>query len=176
MSNSINTVESCEDDGSEFSALALIISAVLVLIIWLLVGLAVFLLGSTIEKSGQIGDSFGVVNSLFSGLAFAGVICAILMQRQELQLQRKELRLTRKVLGQQAEAQEQSGDALTKQVQVMLLSAKVQALGAVLETARSEKMSWKPYDSRYSELEKQISKYHSMMDEHTAELNSILGV
>lgn len=45
----------------------------------------------SIERSGQYGDSFGAVNALFSGLAFVGVIVAILLQRQELQLQREEL-------------------------------------------------------------------------------------
>lgn len=41
---------------------------------------------------GAFGDSFGYVNSLFSGLAFAGVIYAILLQRKELELQREELK------------------------------------------------------------------------------------
>lgn len=47
---------------------------------------------------GTFGDSFGVVNALFSGLAFAGVIYAILLQKKELELQRKELKLQRKTL------------------------------------------------------------------------------
>ena len=44
----------------------------------------------------MFGDSFGVLTSLFSGLAFAGLIWAIFLQKQELRLQRKELELTRK--------------------------------------------------------------------------------
>lgn len=39
---------------------------------------------TTIEKAGVFGDSFGVITSLFSGLAFAGLIVTILLQRQEL--------------------------------------------------------------------------------------------
>ena len=39
------------------------------------------------SKRGAFGDSFGVVNALFSGLAFAGVIFAILLQKKELELQ-----------------------------------------------------------------------------------------
>ena len=50
------------------------------------------------EKRGQFGDMFGAVNALFSGLAFTGVIIAILIQRDELSLQRKELELNRKEL------------------------------------------------------------------------------
>lgn len=38
----------------------------------------------SISKAGVFGDSFGVVNSLFSGLAFAGLIVTILLQREEL--------------------------------------------------------------------------------------------
>jgi hypothetical protein len=41
---------------------------------------------------------FGAINALYSGLAFAGVIYAILLQRKELRLQRKELELTRNEL------------------------------------------------------------------------------
>ena len=44
---------------------------------------------------GTFGDKFGAINALFSGLAFAGVIYAILLQRKELSLQREELVLTR---------------------------------------------------------------------------------
>lgn len=52
---------------------------------------------------GQFGDMFGAVNALFSGLAFAGVIIAILLQREELELQRKELVQTREELHGQKE-------------------------------------------------------------------------
>lgn len=51
-----------------------------------------------IAERGQFGDSFGVVNALFSGLAFAGVICAIIFQQKELALQRTELALQREEL------------------------------------------------------------------------------
>lgn len=54
------------------------------------------------------GDSFGALNALFSGLAFAGIIYTIQLQRKELQLQREELKLTRKELMRSAVAQEKS--------------------------------------------------------------------
>lgn len=44
---------------------------------------------------GEFGDMFGATNALFSGLAFVGVIYAIILQRKELRLQRSELRQTR---------------------------------------------------------------------------------
>ncbi len=41
--------------------------------------------------SGQIGDTFGVVTSLFSGMAFLGVCLAIYFQREELRATREQL-------------------------------------------------------------------------------------
>lgn len=57
----------------------------------------------SINKSGVFGDSFGLLTSLFSGLAFAGLIITILMQKEELGLQREELSLTRSELSGQKE-------------------------------------------------------------------------
>lgn len=48
-----------------------------------------------ISNAGVFGDQFGMVNALFSGMAFAGLIVAITMQRDELKLQREELEMTR---------------------------------------------------------------------------------
>ncbi|MBK7968035.1 MAG: hypothetical protein IPK08_03400 [Bacteroidetes bacterium] len=67
------------------------------------------------HNPGTIGDSFGVVNSLFSGLAFGGIIYTIILQRDELQLQRDELSLTRLELKRSANAQEDSQKALERQ-------------------------------------------------------------
>ena len=50
------------------------------------------------EDKGEFGDTFGALNALFAGLAFAGVIYAILLQQRELKLQREELELQRKEL------------------------------------------------------------------------------
>lgn len=96
---------------------------------------------STTGNAGQVGDSFGVVNSLFSGLAFAGIIVAIFLQRQELihqreelkltraelVLQREELKLTRAELQRSAEAQEASTEVLAAQRESMTISAYVSA-------------------------------------------------
>lgn len=54
-----------------------------------------------VDKAGVFGDSFGVLTALFSGLAFAGIVFTILLQREELQLQRQELRLTREEIKRQ---------------------------------------------------------------------------
>ncbi|BFG70290.1 hypothetical protein KACHI17_11710 [Sediminibacterium sp. KACHI17] len=74
-----------------------IITAVIVTVV--IIGLwttTYFLLKDLNElKRGTFGDMFGSVNALFSGLALAGIILTILLQRKELKLQREELRDTR---------------------------------------------------------------------------------
>ena len=71
-----------------------------------------FLINRNIDCStdrGTFGDMFGAVNSLFSGLAFAGLIATLLYQREELKLQREELAQTREELkGQREEFEEQN--------------------------------------------------------------------
>lgn len=50
---------------------------------------------------GLFGDKFGAVNALFSGLAFAGLIYTIILQKDELSLQREEIKQTRVEMKQQ---------------------------------------------------------------------------
>lgn len=47
------------------------------------------------ERYGTYGDSYGSLNTLFSGLAFGILIISLFMQRQELQAQRNELEAQR---------------------------------------------------------------------------------
>ena len=49
-----------------------------------------------LTKLGTFGDSFGVLNTLFSGLAFLAIIISIKYQRDDLKLQREELAMQRK--------------------------------------------------------------------------------
>lgn len=46
----------------------------------------------TIAQAGVFGDSFGVLTSLFSGLAFAGIILTIWQQQEELTITRDEIK------------------------------------------------------------------------------------
>src|SRR5687768_1221158 len=85
----------------------------------------------TWQERGTFGDMFGAVNALFSGLALAGVIYAIVLQRQELALQRDELRLTRAELERAAQAQEMSQRALAKQAESLQLAAKINLYAAL---------------------------------------------
>ncbi len=66
----------------------------------------------SLNKSGVFGDSFGALTALFSGLAFAGLIITIIMQRDELALQREELNLTRQELKRQRQEMHNQNETL----------------------------------------------------------------
>src|SRR5689334_15440351 len=72
------------------------ILVLLILFLWGACWVFVTMYKSLPVEQGQFGDMFGAVNALFSGLAFAGIIYTILLQREELGAQRKELKQTRK--------------------------------------------------------------------------------
>jgi len=78
----------------------LVFSLIIVLTFWA----GTFIVLYFADKPGQIGDSFGMVNALFSALAFSLLIYTSLLQTQELKLQREELRENRKQLESSAKA------------------------------------------------------------------------
>lgn len=45
----------------------------------------------SIEKAGQLGDSFGIINSLFSGFAFVALVITIYLQQQDMRDSKKEI-------------------------------------------------------------------------------------
>jgi hypothetical protein len=57
---------------------------VAVFLIWIVSGVLVYMAFGSPADRGQFGDMFGAVNSLFSGLAFAGVGIAILLHLTEI--------------------------------------------------------------------------------------------
>jgi len=61
---------------------------------------------SGLDRQGQFGDMFGALTALFSGLAFVGMITAVVLQTKELGFQREELALTRQELVGSRNAQE----------------------------------------------------------------------
>ncbi|MGI0525740.1 putative phage abortive infection protein [Rhizobium giardinii] len=68
------------------------------------------------DSRGLFGDMFGAVNALFSGLAFAGVAYAIVMQRYEVALARQENSDTKKLLTAQEQQIKRQNEATEKQV------------------------------------------------------------
>jgi hypothetical protein len=107
------------------------------IIVTLLVFVAYFFIVSQVfpEKSdrGFFGDMFGGINALFSGLAFLGVIYAVVLQRDELRLQREELKLSREELKKSVEVQQKSEEALRNQIKSMEKTAKLNGLSSILQ-------------------------------------------
>lgn len=68
-----------------------------------------------------LGDSFGILSSLFSGLAFAGLIVTIVMQNKTLKLQMEELKEARKESTRQSKAQEGQEKVMNAQFQSIQL-------------------------------------------------------
>lgn len=92
-------------------------------LIGIIVGIFVLWAGSAaviyycIDKDfrGITGDMFGAINALFSGLAFAGLIYTIAVQREELQEQRKSIEMQTDELSLQRQAIEMQTEELKMQ-------------------------------------------------------------
>ncbi|MEK4367603.1 hypothetical protein [Paenibacillus sp. FSL R5-0473] len=133
-------------------------------------------------EAGTFGDMFGAVNALFSGLAFAGLIYTIAVQRQELQeqrnsinmqteeltLQRKaiqmqteELALQRKAIEMQTVETARSADQLERQKQLMDYQLMLSTVNDLIKLKNSivDKLSLQIYDKKHNgwELIKELS-------------------
>lgn len=119
-----------------FLALMLLFAAVLALQVAGTFAIYYFIPGW--PTRARFGDSFGAVNTLFSGLAFAGLIYTVHIQRKELQLQREELQISRAELSRSAEAQERSERALSRQALAAQAAAEIAALNNLLSYVDDE--------------------------------------
>ena len=98
----------------------------LVLIIWSGSAFLIFCGLDSWSERGTFGDLFGAVNALFSGLAFAGLIYTIILQKEDIEIQRKEIAQNRAELKKSANAQKQ-------QVEQMKLTARLDALKTLID-------------------------------------------
>lgn len=74
---------------TKFSAIFTCV-VLLVIILWLIGWLVIDCYFPKFNQTGTFGDKFSAINSLFSGLAFAGVIATLWMQKEDLKIQQKE--------------------------------------------------------------------------------------
>ncbi len=124
-------------------SISITLISVAVIIVATYAGLILFLTWPvselSIEKAAQFGDSFGIITSLFSGLAFIGLIITILLQRDELALQREELGLTRKELSKAGDAQAAQVDELKKAAELNALCTLAQSFTDISLEPRTAK-------------------------------------
>ncbi|MGC6402326.1 MAG: hypothetical protein ACON4A_02645 [Flavobacteriaceae bacterium] len=90
----------------------LVFVVLLILVLWAGSGLVIYYLVDNWSDRGTLGDLFGVSNSLFSGLALAGLIFTTYKSRTELLSQRDEIEVNRKELIKSRKIQERSERAL----------------------------------------------------------------
>lgn len=132
------------------------------------------------SRAGQYGDAFGMVNSLFTALAFAGVALAMLYQAEQVRLQREQTGLIEKQLELQRQeiadgkADRKNDEAIAKkQTDAMLVSTYLSALGSVMgvherwatsEGVQPHKLEL--YRSMMAETEVLLFSLRPALDEH----------
>lgn len=130
----------------------------------------------TWDERAQFGDAYGALNALYSGLAFAGIIITLFLQREELTLQRAELRATRDELARTSRAQEASSVALVQQAKAAEIAASVSAvttlLRVILDRLSAQEQATKlaiskglSYDAVDKDLAKQRDFYLAQLEE-----------
>jgi len=75
----------------------IILAFSVVVLAWSIYPLILHNLNPNVTSNGfaEFGDSYGALNTLFSGLAFAGIIISLYIQSKDLKLNREDLKLTR---------------------------------------------------------------------------------
>ena len=75
----------------------ILITAILIITSWVLIPFLFKKIIPDAEAASRYSDTFNVVNALFSGLAFAGLICTILLQQTEIERQSAEINKSNKM-------------------------------------------------------------------------------
>lgn len=123
-----------KNEASDKTSRLIVIVCVVIVVLWIVLGWILPLLLSGDEKRwsdvGSLGDSFGMVNSLFSGFALAGVVLAIWLQSKEYRQQLREFSaqttLQEKNLKHQIAATETQTEMSRQQFDHQLASSKQQ--------------------------------------------------
>lgn len=117
---------------------------------------------------GPTGDLYGSVNALFSGLAFAGLLGTLWLQREQLALQRDELRLQREELKAQRKEMAASRAELASQVAVQRSQFKASCAQLVataqLVKVESIKLAASYMDNPHHELERISDRLMALAD------------
>lgn len=104
-----------------------------IFLVWACSAVAIYLFVDE-EYRGVTGDMFGAVNALFSGLAFAGLIYTITVQRQELALQRAAIEMQTEELKMQREETARSADQLEGQKNLLNLQMAMSVVNDLIKT------------------------------------------
>ncbi len=169
-----------QDNSSPPYKIIGILTSLGIVIVWGISWCVIKWIFVTPQDASNFGQALGAISALFSGLALAGVVFAILLQRddlrlqrEELKLQREELKLTRAELKRSAAAQEASEKALKEQAAALERTAELAALSSVPAVTCDISVFREHFTLRlynYSEIMAQsldvkiIARYNSLVD------------
>lgn len=152
--------------GRDYTWLIFIGVGLLVLLVQIGAGFGIYIAGFYFGGDewalrGQFGDMFGAVNALFSGFAFAGVIIAVILQRNELALQRRELAASVK-------AQQGSSESLAEQVGMLERSSRLSAISTLVSAYGREltviDQSDQPIQENLSNLRSELTRNQDLLE------------
>ena len=133
-----------------------------------------------ISNPGTFGDSFGIINALFTGLAFSGLIVTIMLQYEEIKIQQQDLLESRQQFARSADAQERTArlaaasellkeyNEFIKIIEIEITDDKnrkfdnTSAMGILEQSARESPYYKHPKTDRLNELKQ---KKHNIMKE-----------
>lgn len=72
-----------------------------ILVLWCVSAFTIVYSIDASDRRAEFGDMFGAVNALFSGLAFAGLMVTIWMQKEDLRIQQEEIKKQNETLARQ---------------------------------------------------------------------------
>lgn len=151
----------------------LLIVGVLFMVVCLFLGYTAITheLFDSAEKRGLFGDTYGGLNALFSGLAFSGMVIAIILQKNELTLQREELALARNEFKRMAESQELAQ-------KISLLVERINATKMLIEYGKESLKGYhESHDGSSAEqMQMMITMQATKMGSLTSELEKLSGV
>lgn len=130
-----------------------------------LVGIGWYFSGGLDEIAKFDGKSMESLTALFSGLAFAGMIIAIVYQSNELDLQRQELKHTREELKRTAEANEKTAKLAQRNIEMQEEIAKNTIAAKRLELI---------IDYYYKEMEHQSHSERRVWEQYRIKIGNIL--
>ena len=150
----------------------------IVILLWVLYPFILDKYISPDNDKAEYGNSFGALETLFSGFAFAALVYTIIqqniqlrLQKEELTLQRKELELTRIELSRTASAQESTEKSIKNQAVLMEYSSRLEGLKILLESYRENSISKQTafidkekYKQKAKKIEKDIEQIYDKLD------------
>jgi hypothetical protein len=124
---------------------------------------------------GQFGDIFGAITAFYTGLAFAGVVAAIVLQTRELALQRKALQSQGEHLESSTLELRRAAEAQTEQAELSAVASELsfnlgvmirlqEVLYEIADHKESFAYVWGAHDSRPGENSREQLSAHAVLD------------